>query len=395
MKRHFAFLVMMIAADPRAASARIRAPEGSKPTAQFPATRATAQTSSSQAKAAPMAVPQPVRIEDKDFLLDLQKALGLTDAIFQAAPIEVARAADADGTLIAFSGGTEIGRLDGDRARALLDSHPEAERALAAAPRARSEASGAAAATAWPTGAELLRWGAWKQEAAAGYAVDYLYSGVLVRRNIFRGGAFAKFGFAYLGADAEFASFKGELPDSVPHAGEAGHFGWGLQIGVDFLRYRLGSTPYALPEYFWAEKDLEGKYFTRNEAPPAGGAGGTEVVRLFDKDAKPSLEHRIEAKAGPFRYALTIAPGVYKTPLHYAALDGLPGGFGTWGMGALIASGTVIPGIWYRLRDFELGRVNIGGASRAIRFVPCRIEYFRAVRSQFRLAWSGEAALDL
>jgi hypothetical protein len=242
--------------------------------------------------------------------------------------------------------------------------------------------------TAWESFAGWRRWGEWKREAVAGYAVDYLYSGVLVRRNTARAAFFGKLGFAYLGADVEYAAFKGELPDSVPQGGTSGNLGWGVSVGADFLRYRLGSAPYALPEHFWAERDLEAKYFAR-------GADGSRVVRLFEKDAAPSLEHRVEARFGALRYALTFSPGAYKAPLHFAALDGLPGGFGTWGMGALLVPGDFIPGIWYRMRDFEVARVRIGGTPRALRFVPCRITYFRAVRSQFRLAWNGEAALDL
>lgn len=325
----------------------------------------------------------PIRADDPAVRADLARTLGRPERDLAEGSVSVAREGDA---LVVFQDGTEAGRLAGPAALEFLARHPSLADALRAAPAAVSQDS--RPATLLSAAVDWRSWGAWKQEIAGSYAVDYLYSGVLVRRNQARAEAIRKFGFLYLGAGVDLATFKGDLADSVPYSAGAGSFGWSVSIAIDFLRYRLVSSPFALPEYFWAERDLESKYLFRGSRDP-------QVVRILDPGSGPSLEHMVEAKAGPFRYSATFAPGAYRAPLHYAALDDLPAGFGSWGLGALFAPGGFIPGLWFRCPDFTVANPRFGDGPRPLRFSPGRIEYFRAQRSQFRLAWSGELALDL
>ena len=346
-------------------------------------------TTAQAVMAAPLAVPLriPYPVEDPACRGDLAVALGKSTHAWYGGTLALAEAGDRSGGLIVMFQGTEIGRLDKGRAAILFAAHPQVESGVRAAPAAAAMAKGPESpATALASG-EWARWGEWKQEAVVGYDVDWLYSGVLVRRNKAKAYFRDRFGPIYVGTGAEYASFKGDLADSVPYARKAARFGWEVEIGIPFLRYRVASAPYALPEYFWAERDLEGKYFSPDR--------GEKVVRVLENGAVPSLEHTLAAKAGPLRYSFILAPGAYKSPLHFAALDGLPAGFGSFGMGALITPDGFIPGLWFQCRDFELARMRFGQSSRSLRFVPGRIAYFRAVRSQFSLAWSGAVAMDL
>ena len=325
----------------------------------------------------------PVRADDPAVRGDLARALARPEQELAEGAVSVALEGE---SLVVLQDGTEIGRLAGATARDFLARHSSLADALRSAPAAASEQG--RPGTLISATDDWRSWGAWKQEVAGGYAVDYLYSGVLVRRNQARAEAFRKFGLLYLGVGGDYVDFKGDLADSVPYASGAGHIGWSLSVGIDFLRYRIASSPFALPEYFWAERDLESKYFAR-------GARDPQVVRILEPGSGAALEHRVEAKAGPFRYAATYAPGAYRAPLHYAALDGLPAGFGSWGLGALFTPSGFIPGLWFRCPDFTVANLKFGDGPRPLRFSPGRLAYFRAQRSQFRLAWSGELALDL
>ncbi|HLP41819.1 MAG TPA: hypothetical protein VK465_09960, partial [Fibrobacteria bacterium] len=179
-------------------------------------------------------------------------------------------------------------------------------------------------------------------------------------------------------------------PDSVPYAAKAGRIGGGLRIGFDYVRYHAQYAPYALPEYFWTESDLESKYFARNGA---AAADPTQVVKIFEAQSPPSLAHSLETRVGAFRYTLTVAPDIYRSAIHYIALDDLPGVFGTWGMGMVATPEGFIPGGWYRFAPIRLAAMSLGG--RPLNLAPGRFSYFRSDRSLFRVAWSGELAFGL
>lgn len=340
----------------------------------------------------------PVSVEDAGALEDIARALNRDPQEFKGHAVEVSSGA---GTLILLLDGTEMGRLGGGRAEAFLESHPEVRRALDGSSVGKAgnageagEAGAAGGKATWLSSflaeGDWLRLGRWEERLAVEYRVDYLYSDVLVRRNRVGGALFKRFKGVYLGGDFAFHAFKGELADSVPRASEAGAMSFGLDIGVDFLRYRLGRAPLVLPEYFWAEKDLEGKWFARRSPAP-----GTTVVRLFEDGAAPAWEHAVEAKLGALRYSLSLAPEAYKSPIHQASLEDLPGVLGTWGMGALLTPDGFIPGGWYRFHPLTLHRFSLLGASRPVQFWPGRITYYRSARDQFRLAFAGELRLGL
>jgi hypothetical protein len=119
------------------------------------------------------------------------------------------------------------------------------------------------------------------------------------------------------------------------------------------------------------------------------------VVKIFEAENPPALAHSLETRLGAFRYTVTLAPDVYRSALHYAALDDLPGVFGTWGMGMVVTPEGYIPGGWYRFAPIRLAGLSLGGESRSLSLAPGRISYFRSDRSLFRVAWSGELQFDL
>lgn len=356
---------------------------------------ASAAGPATAAPSAPFAATSaPLSIEDRGLRIELSDALSLGPDRLASGRVELIRQTESSAsTLILLLDGTEIGRMQGAKAGEFLADHPGIRSALSDAPAYRGEATASGAST-WPAAflahGDWLRLGRWEEGVTAGYRVDYLFSGVLVRRNRVGGGFRKRIKGIYVGVDLAYTSFKGELPDSLPHAAKAGPLGWGMELGFDFLRYRLGRAPLALPEYFWAEKDLEEKYFDRK----TGGDGAT-LVRIFDASAEPAWEHEVHVKAGALRYSLAFAPEAYKSPLHTLALDDLPGVLGTWGMGALLVPEGFIPGGWYRFEPVTLARIDIGGRAHPIRFGAGRITYFRSVRNHFSLAWTGELRMEL
>lgn len=331
------------------------------------------------------AVPAEVGPGDRP---DLASALGRDPADLAAGRLEILRLPG--GSLVVLRDGTEIGRLPEARAAAYLAAHPEPARALESMPASSAAGAPGGGSRTWLatlSGGDWIRFGRWKEGLVLGYRVDYLYSDVLVRRNILSGGFLKRLGPLYAGAGAEQAAFTGDLADSVPYAKGAAAAGWHVEAGTYFLRYRLSGGRAALPEWFWSERGLEGKYFAR------GDGGGAKVVRILEPGSAPGLEHRLEARFGALRYAWVAAPSAYLRPLHLASLDDLPGVLGTWGMGALLTPEGFIPGAWYQVRAFTLARARLGGASLPLQGSPGRITCFRSARNHFRVAWAGELRL--
>lgn len=335
-----------------------------------------------------------VPVEDRSCREALAEGLKTDAQRLTSGAVEVMRTTDPANGLVVFLEGTEIGRLDGGQTQNLMERYPELESALSGSATAggnsESENASSPLAGLFEDGA-WKRFGHWEEKAAINYGLDYLYSGVLVRRNRLDVSMLKKvMDVLYLGAEASYLAFEGELPDSVPYAGKAGKFGWGISLGMDFLKYRLRSSPFALPDYFWTERNLDRKYFARNSP-----GGVTKVVKIFEMNAPPGLEHNIQVKAGVLRYELTLAPDTYRSALHLVALDDLPGVLGTWGMGVLRTPDGFIPGGWYRFSAIGLANIPLGEDSYPLRFSPGRITYFRAYRNQFRIAWNGELTFGL
>jgi hypothetical protein len=351
-----------------------------------------------------------LRVTDRSFLKAVASKLGAPEGGLLTGQVDLLMRTGSAASLIVFLDGTEVGRLEKPQADALLSDFPEVRRGLMdkgtlKGPSNRASRAGdaggeddASASASWFGSQDmddfLGRMGHWDERASIDYDVDYLYSGTLIRRNRAEVSFVKKISIAYLGADVDYLSFKGELSDSVPYAAKASSFGWGVRVGFDFIRYHLQSSPYALPEYFWTESDLNAKYFAR--ANPAGPAA--TVVKIFTATAPPGLVHSVEARFGALRYTVTVAPDVYTSPIHYLALDDLPGLIGTWGMGLVKTPDGFIPGAWYRFAPVGLSGIKLGGESGTripISLGLGRISYFRADRSQFRLAWSGELIFGL
>ncbi|MDB5104382.1 MAG: hypothetical protein JWP91_2071 [Fibrobacteres bacterium] len=340
-----------------------------------------------------------VPVTDRQFLDLVSKKLGLETSRLASGRVTVWKQRGATPSLIVFLDGTEAGRFERSQADALLADFPEIRSQLASG-NAGPSASQGEGGSAQGSGSSWLstqdkeglwdRLGHWDESLTLGYAMDYSYSGVLVRRGRTEAALVKKFGFIYVGAEASYVSFKGELSDSVPYAAKAGRFGGGARIGADFVRYHLQWAPLPLPEFFWTESDLRGKYFGRN-----AGTSPTKVVKIFENAAPPSLAHSVETRMGAFRYTVTVAPDIYKAPIHYAAFDDLPGFLGTWGMGMVVTPEGFIPGGWYRFAPVALTSISLGEQGIPLSLGLGRISYFGSDRSQFRVAWSGELIFGL
>ncbi len=107
------------------------------------------------------------------------------------------------------------------------------------------------------------------------------------------------------------------------------------------------------------------------------------------------MAHSLETRLGAFRYTLTVAPDIYRSPIHYVALDELPGLFGTWGMGMVMTPEGYIPGGWYRFAPIRLMGLSMGSGNMPLSLAPGRLSYFRSDRSLFRIAYSGELMFGL
>ncbi|MDB5050881.1 MAG: hypothetical protein JWO30_3952 [Fibrobacteres bacterium] len=342
-----------------------------------------------------------VSVSDRGFLAVVSKRLGIETSKLSSGRVTVWMRQGAAPVLIVFLDGTEVGRFDQTRAEEMLADFPEIRTQLAAggsgispAEPADSEAGAKKGSGSWWSTQDRNglwgRLGHWDENLTLGYGLDYSFSGVLVRRGRAEAAFVKKLAFLYVGGEVDYLSFKGELPDSVPYAAKAGHLGGGLRLGVDFVRYHLQWAPLPLPEYFWAESDLRGKYFGR------GTAGGeTKVVKIFESTSPPSLAHSVEARLGALRYTVTVAPDIYKAPIHYIAFDDLPGFLGTWGMGMVVTPDGFIPGGWYRFAPVGLTAMQLGDQAIPISVGLGRIAYFGSDRSQFRVAWSGELIFGL
>jgi hypothetical protein len=339
-----------------------------------------------------------IRVSDRQFLSAVSRQLGVDAAKINSGTVTVWKRGGTAPALIVFLDGTEVGRFEKERAEAVLADFPEIRSGLAAG---STGVSPSASVTEGPSGPRSWlstqekeglwgRLGRWEENLTLGYAVDYSYSGVLVRRGRVDAALVKKFGFLYVGAELGYLSFKGELADSVPYAAKAGNLAGGARLGADFVRYHLQWAPSPLPEYFWAESDLRGKYFGR-------GAGGmqTKVVKIFENAEPPSLAHSLETRLGALRYTLTVAPDIYKAPIHYVAFEDLPGFLGTWGMGMVLTPEGLIPGGWYRFAPIGVAAIRLGERAVPVKVGLGRISYFGSDRSQFRVAWSGELIFGL
>lgn len=345
-----------------------------------------------------------VEVTDHALVKEISKNLGLEESKLRSGTVSLFLRKGSVAALIVFLDGTEVGRFEKARGEQLLSDFPDLRQQLAAnaSGSAGSAMGGPAESGDGAEGASHSwlstqdkdglwgRLGHWDENITLGYGLNYSYSGVLVRQQRVTGGFVKKFSFLYIGGETEYESFKGELPDSVAYAAKAGTLGAGFRIGIDYIRYHIQWSPFALPDYFWTESDLRGKYFARG-----AGTEPTKVVKIFESTAPPTLSHSLEARAGVFRYTLTVAPDAYRAPIHFLALDDLPGFLGTWGMGVVLTPDGLIPGGWFRLAPIGISSLRVGDGEMPVKIGLGRLAYFGSGRSQFRIAWSGELTFGL